>query len=57
MNYIVHIQDETGHVEKVESDGVIVLYLEQGKVQIRGKIDMATLAPMLTKLFLEKMVK
>ena len=54
--YQIQIKDaETNQTDLVETDGVVLLYLEQGKLKVIGKIEIAELAPLLMKLAMEKL--
>ena len=56
--YHIQILDtDTNQIDRVETDGVVLLYLEQGKVKIIGKVELSELAPFLVKLVMEKLVK
>jgi len=49
---------ETAQVEtQVETDGVVLLYLEQGKLSVVGKIELSVIAPYIAQMFMEKIVK
>ena len=56
--YHIQILDtDTNQTDRVDTDGVVLLYLEQGKVRITGKVELSELAPFLVKLVMEKLVK
>ena len=46
---------ETEEVRDIDTDGYLLLSLEQSKVKISGKMDLSALAPILTRIALEKM--
>lgn len=48
---------ENGDVNTIETNGAVLLYMEGDKLKILGKIDLAELAPLLTKIALEKLLK
>ena len=50
--------NDTGICEQqVHTDGYLLLYLVKDKVQSIGNIDLKVLAPLLTKVMLERLVK
>ena len=54
----IQIKDtETQEIETIDSEGVLILYLEGSWIKSRAKISMKALAPMITKAILEKMSK
>ena len=56
--YQVQIAEtDTGKSERIESDGVIVLYLEQGKLKVVGKVEISALAPYFIQLAMQKLAK
>ena len=58
MHYKITILDtETGQTESIQTNGVVLLYLEGGKVKVNGKIEIAEVAPLLAKVFMDKLVK
>ena len=49
---------ETGNIDNLDTTGYLLLYLsENEKVKITGKLDMSALAPILTRIALEKLSK
>jgi len=57
-NFSIKVTDiETGEVRNIDTDGYLLLVLEQGKIKMSGKMDIKALAPILTKIALEKLVK
>jgi len=55
VNYEVQIKDlTTGQDEHIATNGVVVLYLDQGKVKVMGKIEFAEIMPYLAELALKK---
>ena len=48
-------KDENFAQETVETDGFLILYLENNKIKMKGQMDIRTLTPVLTKIILEKM--
>ena len=56
--YLVQVSEtDTGKSERIESDGVVVLYLEQGKLKVIGKVELSTVAPYLIQLAMQKLAK
>ena len=56
--HIQIIDTETmGQVDHIVTDGFVLLYLEQGKLKITGKIEFSELAPIILKVGLEKLMK
>ena len=49
------IDNDSGETEEVDCEGYLLLYLKGEKIKIQGKLDMKTLAPILTRIALEKM--
>ena len=58
-NQIITILDsESGKEENLSTDGFLLLYLdEHAKIRMIGKMDIKVLAPILTKIALEKLSK
>ena len=55
--YHIQILDtETNQIDRIETNGIVLLYLEQGKVKVIGKVELSELAPLLVKLAMEKLV-
>ena len=48
---------DTGKSERIDTDGVIVLYLDQGKLRVIGKVEIAAIAPYLIQLAMQKLAK
>ena len=46
---------ETGDIETIDSESVLVLYLDGSCIKSRANISMKMLTPMITKAILEKM--
>jgi len=46
---------ESGEIKNVDTSGYLLLYLERDKIKMMGKMNLKTLAPMLTKIALEKL--
>ena len=42
-------------IEVVETSGFLILFLEDDKIRMKGQMDIKSLAPILTKLALEKL--
>lgn len=56
--YHIQVRDEdTGQTDLVDTDGIVLLYLEQGKIKIIGKIELSEIGPLLAKFLVEKLVK
>lgn len=55
--YIQITDQENGSVDVVHTNGAVLLYLEENKIKVLGKIDIAELAPLITKIALEKLIK
>ena len=54
----IQIKDtETGEIETVDTDSVLVLYLVGSWIKSKARISMSVLAPLITKAILEKMSK
>ena len=57
-NFSIKVTDiETGEVRDIDTDGYLLLTLEQGKIKMQGKMDIRALTPILTRLALEKLSK
>ena len=54
-NIEITIKKIDGSQETVLTDGFLLLYLESGKVKMKGQVELAALAPLLAKAVLEKM--
>ena len=55
---IISITDrETGEIKNVDTAGYLLLYLDQEKIKMQGKLDVKVLAPILTRIALEKLSK
>lgn len=55
--YHVQIKDtETNQTDLVETDGAILLYLDQGKIKVIGRIEISELVPYLAKPIIDKLV-
>ena len=50
-------RDDTTNPETILTDGFLLLLMENDKIKMKGQMSMQALAPILTKLVLEKMVK
>ena len=48
---------ETGETKEFNTDGHLLLYTEGDKIKMSGKMDMSALAPVLTKIVLERLNK
>ena len=48
---------ETGETESVDTTGFLLLYLKQEKIKMQGRLDLKSLAPILTRIVIEKLVK
>ena len=46
---------ETNETKELDTDGFVLLHLDQDKVKMQGRMDLKTLAPILTRFALEKM--
>ncbi len=46
--------EKTGETEQVTTTGYLLLYLEGDKIQMQGKMDIASLTPIMTKVFMKK---
>ena len=46
---------ETGETKNVDTEGFLLLYLDGQKIKMQGKLDIKVLAPILTKIALEKL--
>ena len=52
---ITVIDNETGNQEKFNTDGFLLLYLdEHAKIRMTGKLDMKVLTPIISKAILER---
>ena len=43
--------------QTISTDGFLVIYINEDKINFAGEIDLKSLTPMLTKLVLERLVK
>ena len=51
-------ETETGETKYIETDGYLLLYMDEyNKIKMQGKLDIKVLAPLLTKIALEKLTK
>lgn len=59
MNYTISVLDNNTnqYVNQINTNGMLILYLENGKIRVNGEFELSELAPMLTKILLEKLVK
>ena len=48
---------ETGKRDEYETTGFVLILLDNDKINLTGRMDLKTLAPMLTKILLEKLTK
>ena len=58
--YSIFIKDKEKEFDQeiaIDTDGYTVIYLEQGKMKVIGKIELSELAPILLKFGLEKFMK
>jgi len=53
----IKIIEKDSNEKSIVTNGYLVLYLEGEKVRFTGNMDMRTLAPILTKIALERLVK
>ena len=52
----IQISDiDSGSQDNVSTDGYLLLYLEKDRIHMKGKMDMKAIAPILTKIALEKL--
>ena len=57
-NLEIKITDlETGETKNVDTAGYLILYLDNDKIKMQGKMDIRALTPILTRLALEKLSK
>ncbi len=54
---IVVTDKETGKSEKIETDGLLIMYMEGEKIRMIGRMDMKVLSPILMRIALEKLTK
>ena len=60
VNDMIEIQiDDKSSTEQssqlVETDGYLLLYLKEERIQMQGNMDLAALTPLLTKIVMKKM--
>lgn len=48
---------ETNKCEKIETDGLLIMYLEGEKIRMIGRMDLKVLSPIIMKIALEKLTK
>ena len=48
---------ETGETKEIVTSGYLILYMVNDTIKMSGKMDIKALAPILTKIALEKLVK
>ena len=51
------VNTENGNRDLIETDGFILLYLKGDKIKTHGSIDLGALAPVLTKIALERLTQ
>ena len=51
------IDKDSGSTEEVDTEGYLLLYLKQEKIQMQGKMDLKAIAPILTRIALERLSK
>lgn len=55
---LVSVTDtETCKTEKVETDGLLIMYLDGEKIRMIGRLEMKVLTPLIMKAMVEKMTK
>ena len=50
-------ENSTGENKDISTEGYLILYLVDDKIKMQGKMDLKVLAPILTKIALEKLSK
>jgi len=56
--YQIQIKDiTTDQITNVETDGVVLLYLDQGKIRVTGMVEFSELVPYLAKPLMDKLMK
>ena len=48
---------ETGETKELDTEGFLLLYLEQEQIKMQGKLGLKSLTPILTKIVLERLSK
>ena len=49
------LKKDEGQQEVIETDGYLIMYIENDRIKMTGTMGLRTITPILTKLVLEKM--
>ena len=55
MEHTIIVDKDSPEEKRVDTDGYLILYLVNDKIKMQGKLDMKVLAPILTRIALEKL--